>query len=845
MTKKRSCIHQPFGEASFDVGHYGAEWRVSAVGVVLEWERFRMDRWEIRHSTTLRNGTVYFARNPETGFQIEVRWEKHSGGWVQKKVKVTGKRDSSWGRFGRMIVFDEPMPGRTWDDQMGWREWHGDVAVEERRSLEEGIGTLPPCGYPVFGERFFAGIEHPMGINQVIRRHLVMLHHPQWKGDQLESHSMVIGFVRPKETLQAVFQRYLQSIRIPPPARAIVEVCTFWTDPHEERNGQMEYRIHAKGYLRLAEEWVGRVLGGRKGLVTQLLLDAGWYLPHSLFRPKRSLAGKKDSGLAELGRRLNRWGVDLGLWWTWNGPMGVNADYARRRGFRVSAKGSGGAYGDNGGETHYMCLTDPKWEAAIGQRIEEVIDHTPVAFFKVDWDNEGIEDPTLVPSKFYLREQTWEANTEVMIRLYRRALARRPGVGIRGGWWLSPWWMRHVSVTHLPNSGDSESADVPGLTQRDGIITSRDTVIYHHMVTCRTPVPWDALNHHEFSAAPRNTVNDTDESWLHNLMMWVLRGSHYLQIYMPPYGVHGWRAWSLREMLAWFRQHEDLLWKSPMRMLGGDPGDGKVYGYLHDDSRRQLMVFRNPMGFPQRALTAHACGLSAHGWVRLFPSWENSAWENEWMPSNAVWVLARGNPKWISPKGAWMHGPSGRLVPWMAADARQRHGTHGDIPPIHRVDFRAIQLDQLEHPHPKRLFLHAQVPYGYQKAEWILKFRLSHGRPSRIRASCGRYPDGLSSAPIPVTWLQPHWKLGCGQKRMGRKPFDAHLAVARIPCNVGGEVHLFLESDRAIPALDSVWIEAEEISICSEKRGRRMDWIPPSLPVRKSVLGEALGGGTK
>ncbi len=798
----------------------------------LEFERCRVDRFLIEECSRTVEGILLRGSIEGTSLKFTIHWRVRDGEWFAKQVVILGTPEPTWGRLLRFHVLDFTLPPGGWDDGMGWRETNGDLSLLDRKSVEEGGGFLPPFGYPVFSERMFFGLEHPMGVNCVQNRSLELYHHPCWQGARLESFSAVIGFRKDPETVETAFQRYVRTVRQPPPDRARVEINTFWTDRFESEAGvDTRYVTDLPSYQRLIEEWADRVLMGERGLVTSILLDAGWQDPKSLYRPQESVGGPGDEGLKKLSDVLQSRGMELGLWWSWNGPIGISDRWLEQQGYRVSASGVGAGYSCAGGRIRYACLTDPAFEEAIGKRLEEVMEHVPVTFFKGDWDNDGVEDPALFPKILPLKEHMKEANVEAMIRLHRRASARN--VRFRGGWWTSPWWTCHVNNTHLPNSGDCEAADVPALTQRDALITSRDTLLHHVMVTCRAPIPWDFICNHEFASAPRNPVQDTDESWLNNLIMWIARGSHYLQIYMPPYNLRGWRAWTLRETLRWYRAHEDLLWKCPQRMIGGKPGSGEIYGYLHEDGPRRLLVLRNPMGFPQKPPTPEELGLGGKDWHRIFPVWETWDWNAAWMPSHAVWILVQGDATWRT-KDALMRDSDGWTVPFHSAPTPVRHKGLGEIPALH--DFPDQHME-IERRGRNQMALHANLPYGHDEVEWILRYDLRDGRLPRLRAATGRYPDGLSTAPMPIRWLQSHWRVGWGQNRMGMKPHDPNLAIARIPSGSGGSVHLFLQSEEDLPSFTAGWIEGEEARLPLPDQSRNPNVIPPSQPRRKTVLG--------
>jgi hypothetical protein len=320
-------------------------------------------------------------------------------------------------------------------------------------------------------------------------------------------------------------------------------------------------------------------------------------------------------------------------------------------------------------------------------------------------------------------------------------------------------------------------------------------------------------------------VQDTDESWLNNLMLWVGRGTHHLTIYMPPYDLYGWRAWTLRETLRWIRAEEGLLWKCPTRMVGGDPRHGAVYGFLHEDEGRQLLLLRNPLGRPQFAPTLAELGLSPGDWNLIYPSWEPWDWDQKAMPSHAVWVLVQGDPRWRSDQPR-LRCETGWAVPFGAAELEV-------VPEIHQLRDFQPRLERLD---DRQLVLRAEIPIGIQQWEWIFIFQSSGGQAPAFRAGLGRYPDGLSTAPLPVTWLRSHWRVGYGQGRLGWQPHDQDLSIARVPGATGGASHFFLQSDRPLPDPAEIWAEWQEKSLPSSRDHGDGSLVPPSLPHRRKAV---------
>lgn len=750
---------------------------------------------------------------------FEAIWRADERGWLRLTIHFHGRPPELWGAF-RRVQFH--LPGRDFKPAVGWREYT--AALD--RPPEEGAGLQPPYGYPVFSTDCFYGLEHPMSCAEIEADGVLLYHHPRWDGEDFATAPLVVGVASQKETSEEVFERYFSSIRRPVPERAIVEINTFWTDRFDLRRG---YETDLESYRRMASEWAGRILRGERGLVSHFLLDAGWFDPASLYRPTLSNGGPDDHALASFGQELNALGFQFGLWFSLNGPIGVDMNWAREQGYRVFNQGCGAGYGCAAGKTSFICLTDRRWENDLGSRLEELIAHSPVTFFKGDWDNDAIEDPLFdgPDGPEHLRE----AIAEAMMRIYGRMHASREDVALRGAWWLSPWWFAHVDNTHLPNSGDFEVIDFPSLTQREAALTCRDAVYHHVMEKCRTPISYDVICGHEFASAPRNPVQDTEESWMNCLAMWVSRGSHYLQFYIPPYGMQEWKSWSVREMLRWFRENEMVLWKGATRMVGGEPALGEIYGYHHSNSGKEILTLRNPLALPQEMPRSLEPDLEKGGWVQIYPFFRSYEVSNSLLASHEVVILARGLV--TPPLQVALNTVNGWRTPAFAASNRELHGVASPIPSLHELSSPKMKIDRISRD---KIRFHGVLPYWLESAELVLKVRSSSVSEIGCRAAVGRYPDGVATAAVPITICKPNNLVGFAQTRMGISPSDPDLISIRFPIGVGGEVHAFFSVPPELPEIVGAWVEGISWTLQSDATERPMPSCSPPAALRPKIV---------
>ena len=282
---------------------------------------------------------------------------------------------------------------------------------------------------------------------------------------------------------------------------------------------------------------------------------------------------------------------------------------------------------------------------------------------------------------------------------------------------------------------------------------------------------------------------------MNNLAIWCSRGSQYLQMYLAPYGLEGWKAWSICESLRWFRADEELLWKCGTAMLGSDPIQGGIYAFHHQAGDRELLSIRNPLAHPQALPLLGSWELPSEGWEQIYPYCRTFDPTGYIMASHEVIVLIRGNVDSVGDK-VLVNTPQGWFTPWRARQP---------IPGLHDLGAPNARMEKLS---SQKCAIHACLPYGLTSAEVVLSVRSPGNR--HWRAGVGRYPEDVASFGVPITHVRPHWQSGYTQKRLkvARHPED--LSVLRFPVGTGGDIHAFVECEEGLPEILGAWIEGRE-----------------------------------
>ncbi|MBE6385122.1 MAG: hypothetical protein E7048_05590 [Lentisphaerae bacterium] len=521
----------------------------------------------------VRFGKSISAVYRDGGIEFEVRVTPGKGNWFFKEVTFRASEELPTPDYVELDRQKIPAGGMKLRGYIVSGKMTGRPGAEE-----EGGGLQPGCGYPVMGKELFAGVEHPAAFSSVNDDKTYSLRqHPVWQKNQIVCCRAVTGLDSNPEEL---FYSYLDTIRIPALKKPLVSFCSFWSDPYL---GNYEYDVNPGNYSSLVNAF--SALGIRPEVYT---LDAGWHDRRSFFKAKKAFGG--NAGLKKVGQLFREHGAELSLWVSHNGPMGMDWDFLKSKGIAVGAGESAAYCGD-----HYGVLLDPKLEKELCKRFCELASpEYGAVHFKIDWDNDCSTTPEF-NEKYPTRDHVREGSIDAMIRISKAMRQVNPNVVIRNGWWPSPWWLMTVNHVFLADSGDSEYATYPALTQRAAAANHRDLMYYIELRRDGSLVPPDAFDNHEFPHARRNPFCEFPGDWADTCMWAVLRGASYLPMTLQPESLEDWQADILRKTLAFARKNASSIYTGNSRMVGGNPNAGEIYGFAHRKGKKQIfLALRNP-----------------------------------------------------------------------------------------------------------------------------------------------------------------------------------------------------------------------------------------------------------
>lgn len=178
------------------------------------------------------------------------------------------------------------------------------------------------------------------------------------------------------------------------------------------------------------------------------------------------------------------------------------------------------------------------------------------------------------------------AGTERLMKIFDRLGEQHPDIfiAITNGAYLSPWWLQYVDVVWMINAGDAAKG-----SDRTSELVYRDGVYHQIWKTENTKFRMDALFNHEPKKVKADEAADTFRDYLY---MNLSRGTGFVELYIKTevLSPSDWDVFA--EGLKWSEKVFPLFKR--VRMHGGSPLSGEVYGYTAWDEGRGYISIHNP-----------------------------------------------------------------------------------------------------------------------------------------------------------------------------------------------------------------------------------------------------------
>lgn len=459
-----------------------------------------------------------------------------------------------------------------------------------RGTLPEGINLLKaggfgqPVAFTIQDGGVFLGLEFPTANNEVSAGQFRCGQEIGEKVGRLGVASdPVVVALTPDNRVRLWFDRYLDSIRVAPLKPYLL--YNSWYDLRAPVMVKDPARaLTETNVLRTISILRDRLVDKRKVHFDAFVLDDGWDVYRSDWQINRD---QFPNGFAPLVRALSEMGTHLGIW---IGPIG---GYSHRD-WRVTWMRNHGyeTVGDQ------MCVAGKRYGKLLLKRVTDLVRQDSVRYFK--WD--GIQFSCSEPGHGHLPGiYSRRAVMERVIDMCRSVRAISPDVftNITSGTWLSPWWLKYTNTIWMQGR-DYGYAKVASISRRDQAMTYRDLVLYRDFVTQNQWFPVANLMTHGIIKGYLNMLGGRQEpldKFTDNAVLYVARGPAMWELYISPGLLTNAELDALAGAIHWAKNRFSIL--AHTRLIGGNPGEGEPYAYLHFLGERGIIAVRNPVVAPQ------------------------------------------------------------------------------------------------------------------------------------------------------------------------------------------------------------------------------------------------------
>ncbi len=426
---------------------------------------------------------------------------------------------------------------------------------------------------PIFGDRIFAGVEHPSVWCQADKDAFYLAQHAYTPvtGQWVELPAAVFGAASDSdveiaggEALRRAFIRYLDTVRVKPKDMH-VHYNDWWTAP-----------------VPSSEQFVlGNIAELKKGLYDptgfffdSYALDAGWSNTHSVWEMD---AKQFPQGFAPLRNALESIGSHVGLWISPSSmySFALDNNWLNSAGYEVMPHPTLGLT---------ACLAKGgKYQTAFKNAAVKHADEGHLAHMKFD----GFIPQCEVASHGHKTgPESWLPIAEGLMDVFDALRERHPDIAMEPtcfGYSPSPWWLMHVPFIIGPFGDDCPRGRCPCPDWMEALTTARD--IENLKGRNAFLMPSAALQCFDI-------IVQCPGAFQNHAVMAIGRGRWFISCYINPKFMDAgeWRFFA--DLMRWARANREFL-QEPMP-IGGDPEKRQAYGYAYRSPDREIYCLRNP-----------------------------------------------------------------------------------------------------------------------------------------------------------------------------------------------------------------------------------------------------------
>jgi hypothetical protein len=481
------------------------------------------------------------------------------------------------------------------------------VDLLEIAILNENLHLTGPeyISFPVFGERVFAGIEHPSAECFAHGDTLSLSQSPYTKvGDEwIDLPSAVFGSASEEDictdgagAVRRAFIQYLDTVRIKPNDMH-VHYNDWWTAPQPS----------SEAFVLANIDTLKNNLYEQTGFFfDSYAIDEGWADHFSVWKiNKDNFPGgfkKIRDSLESIGSRVGLWHSPSSLY-----PASLDNRWLQSEGYEVTPN-------EKLGVNACMALGG-RYQKALKKALVKHTRENNLGHVKFDGFVPFCDVPTHGHST---GPESYLPLAEGLMDVFDTLRAIDPNIALEPtcfGYQASPWWLMHVPFIIGPFGDDSPKGRTPSPDWLESMTTARDisNIDGRHAFL----MPSSALQTFDI-------VVQSPGAFQNHAVMAVGRGRWFISSYINPAFMDAIEWQFFADLLTWARHNRQFLHEPTP--IGGHPASRQAYGYAFREKKRELYCLRNPwmeetfIDIMRSPLNADPCKVRS-----LYPRRENIA----------------------------------------------------------------------------------------------------------------------------------------------------------------------------------------------------------------------------
>ena len=320
------------------------------------------------------------------------------------------------------------------------------------------------------------------------------------------------------------------------------------------------------------------------------VIDDGWCSYKSSFWEFNK---KFPNGLEDISAQCRDMNSSVGLW------LSPRGGYTKSRKLAKKIQKAGNGYINE--VTGEICVASEKYVENICQFMTKMSSDYGVSLWKLDGFaiepcNEKEHDH-MSGGKYdmYFVTDMWLKWVE-LFKKYRASgeVAKNAWINLTCFVNPSPWWLQWVNSIWIQNSDDIGFCDnVEEQSRLDSMLTYRDSRYYDAFSTRSYQLPFKAVFNHEPIYAKGAELELTDEEFEKYLFWNAARGAALNEFYISPSMMNDAKWASVAKVMRFQKENFDLL-KNTL-MIGGNPEENNIYGYVSWCEKGGIIALRNPV----------------------------------------------------------------------------------------------------------------------------------------------------------------------------------------------------------------------------------------------------------